>query len=182
MREAKRHARRDFIRLAAVAASGLIAAPAFAMPLLPPKRFVSFHHIDTGESLSVEYFENGQYLPDAASRIAHVLRDYRADEAHPIDPKLLDLLSRLHDSLGAGAPFTVICGYRSPATNAMRRAETKGVAANSLHMEGRAIDLRVPGIRLGAVRKAAIALKAGGVGYYPRSDFVHLDVGPVRHW
>jgi len=182
MSETKRHARRDFFGFAAVAVSGLIAAPAFAAPVVPTKRSLSFHDVNTNESLSVDYFQNGRYLPDAASRIAHVLRDYRADEAHAIDPTLLDLLSRLRDRLAVSAPFTVICGYRSPATNAMRRTETSGVAANSLHMQGRAIDLRVPGVSLAAVHQAAISLKAGGVGYYPHSDFVHLDVGPVRHW
>jgi uncharacterized protein YcbK (DUF882 family) len=184
MTQSTRHARRDFLGFVAAAAAGSIAAPALALagPVFSPQRFLAFHHLDTGESLAIAYFDQGRYLPDAARRIAYELRDFRTGEVHAIDPKLLDLLARLRQTLGVVEPFTVICGYRSPQTNALRREETSGIAANSLHMEGKAIDLRVAGIGLSKLRDAAIALKAGGVGYYPRSNFVHVDVGPVRHW
>jgi uncharacterized protein YcbK (DUF882 family) len=192
MTEKKRHARRDVLGFAAVAATGLIAAanfatPALALPLAPSKRVLAkrtlaFYHLHTGESLDVVYWADGQYLPDATHRIAYLLRDFRTDEVHPIDPRLLDLLTRLRGTLRSAAPYQVIGGYRSPATNAMLRETTEGVAANSLHMVGQAIDLRVPGRALSSVRLAALGMNAGGVGYYPRSDFIHVDVGPVRHW
>lgn len=187
MYETKRHARRDLLGLAAAAAAGLIAAPSFATPALAvprlrPERALAFHHLHTGESLNVVYWADGRYVPEATHRIAYLLRDFRTDEVHPIDPKLLDLLARLRTQLRSRSPYLVIGGYRSPATNAMLRETTEGVAASSLHMAGRAIDLRVPDRSLAAVRRVALGLKAGGVGYYPRSDFVHVDVGPIRRW
>ncbi|HEV8016748.1 MAG TPA: YcbK family protein [Stellaceae bacterium] len=187
MIEKKRHARRDVLGFVAAAATGLIAAanfatPALALPRGPAKRVLAFHHLHTGESLDLVYWADGQYLPDATHRIALLLRDFRNDEIHPIDPKLLDLLARLRGTLRSASPYLVIGGYRSPETNEMLQETTEGVASNSLHMVGQAIDLRVPGRALSAVRRAAIGMKAGGVGYYPHSDFVHVDVGPVRHW
>lgn len=187
MTETKRHARRDVLGLAAAAAAGLIAAPglatpALALPRIPAERALAFHHLHTGESLNVVYWADGRYVPEATHRIAYLLRDFRTDAVHPIDPKLLDLLARLRTQLRSRSPYLVIGGYRSPETNEMLRATTEGVAANSLHMAGRAIDLRVPDRGLAAVRRAALGLKAGGVGYYPRSDFVHVDVGPIRRW
>jgi len=179
MATARRHARRDFL---ALAAAGFLSAPALAFAQAPDRRRLALHHLDTGESLDVVYWADGHYLPDAIHRIAALLRDYRADKVHAIDPKLLDLLAALRDRLHADTPYLVICGYRCPATNVMLRAETTGVAAASLHMAGSAIDLRVPGKALSAVYRAAVAMKAGGVGYYPRSNFVHVDVGPVRRW
>lgn len=187
MTETKRHRRREFIGLAAAAVTGLIAAPNFPTPALalprgPNKRALSFHHTHTGESLDIVYWADGRYLPDATHRINYLLRDFRTDQVHAIDSKLLDLLSRLRGTLRVNAPYLVIGGYRSPETNEMLYETTDGVAANSLHMDGQAIDLRVPGRQLAAVRRAALSLKAGGVGYYPHSDFVHVDIGPVRHW
>lgn len=191
MNETKRHARRDFLGLAA-AATALVAAPglsgtALALPRAPSKntlapRSLAFHHLHTGESLNVVYWADGSYLRDATQRIDYLLRDFRTDEVHPIDPRLFDLLSHLRTTLRTSAPYLVIGGYRSPATNAMLRETTEGVAANSLHMYGQAIDLRVPGRPLAQVQRAALTLRDGGVGYYPRSDFVHVDVGRVRRW
>jgi uncharacterized protein YcbK (DUF882 family) len=111
-----------------------------------------------------------------------VLRDHRTDEVAEMDPRLLDLLFNLQGKLGASTPFHVISGYRSPRSNAMLVAKGGGVAKKSLHMQGKAIDIRLPGRELADLRKAALGLKAGGVGYYPKSDFVHVDVGRVRHW
>ncbi len=178
---ARRHARRDFL---ALAAAGFLSAPAlvFAKARAPVRRRLALHHLHTGESLDVVYWADGRYLRDATQRIAELLRDYRTDEVHAIDPKLLDLLVALRDRLHAGTPYHVISGYRCPETNAMLREETTGVAAASLHMVGSAIDLCVPGKALSAVHRTALAMKAGGVGYYPRSNFVHVDVGPVRRW
>lgn len=188
MEETKRHARRDVLGLAAAAATGVIAAPGFATPALAlprmrlPERALAFHHLHTGESLDVVYWADGRYVPEATHRIAYLLRDFRTDAVHPIDPKLLDLLARLRTQLRSRSPYLVIGGYRSPETNEMLRETTEGVAANSFHMAGRAIDLRMPDRALAAVRRVALGLKAGGVGYYPRSDFVHVDVGPIRRW
>jgi uncharacterized protein YcbK (DUF882 family) len=142
-------------------------------------RFLNLH---TGESLDAVYFEAGRYLPDALAEVDHVLRDHRTGEVHAIEPRLLDLLHRLSRALDTHAPYHVISGYRSPATNAMLHAASPNVAAKSLHMQGWAIDVRVPGRELAELHRAALALRSGGVGYYPASDFVHVDVGRVRTW
>ena len=148
----------------------------------PGARVLAFHNIHTGEFVRATYWAAGRYVREGLTQIDRVLRDYRANLVHPIDRRLLGLLDALHDSLDTGGPFEVISGYRSPATNAMLVATSRGVAARSLHVSGMAIDIRVPGRPLGAVRDAAKALRGGGVGYYPDSDFVHVDVGRVRYW
>ena len=145
-------------------------------------RSLAFDNIHTGEKMTIEYWANGTYVTDALSTINHLLRDYRNNEVHAIEPKLLDLLSLLHRSVGSNVPFQVISGYRSPATNAMLHAESHGVAAKSLHMQGMAIDIRLADRALNVVHSAARSLRLGGVGYYPASDFVHVDVGRVRYW
>ncbi|RLK48790.1 uncharacterized protein YcbK (DUF882 family) [Alkalispirillum mobile] len=145
-------------------------------------RRLAFHNLHTGEKLDVTYWERGDYLPDALGEVNHVLRDHRANEVHPIDPDLLDTLDALQKRLDTKATFEVISGYRSPETNRRLRAQGRNVAVYSLHMEGEAIDIRVPGRGLAQVRDAAQALRKGGVGYYPRSQFVHVDIGDVRSW
>jgi uncharacterized protein YcbK (DUF882 family) len=146
---------------------------------------LSFFHTHTGERLKVAYCCNGQYEPHALQQINRLLRDFRVGEVKPIDPKLLDLLHELGGTLQTDQPFHVISGYRSPLTNTMLRerggAHT-GVASKSLHMVGKAIDIRIPGRKLDHVRGAARSLQLGGVGYYPSSNFVHLDTGRVRCW
>ena len=143
---------------------------------------LAFDCLHTGEKLVIDYWTNGAYVPDALARINHLLRDFRNNEMHVIQPKLLDLLSVLHRTVGSNKPFEVISGYRSPATNAMLHAESHGVAAKSLHMQGMAIDIRLADCGLANLHAAARSLKLGGVGYYPASDFVHVDVGRVRYW
>lgn len=147
-------------------------------------RELSFENIHTGERLKVEYWANGQYLPDALTEVNRLLRDFRTGQIHPIAPDLLDLLAHLRARLDTTEPVNVISGFRSPATNAMLRAEHEhsGVASKSLHMQGMAIDIRIPGRELADLHVAALAAKIGGVGYYPRSEFVHVDVGRVRSW
>jgi uncharacterized protein YcbK (DUF882 family) len=157
-----------------------LARPASATIAAP--RELALVNLHTGEALKAAYWEAGAYLPDALSAIAKVLRDHRTGEVHPIDARLLDLLTRLSGSLDAAKPFQVISGYRSPKTNAKLHAKSSGVATRSLHMDGMAIDVRLPGVELSRLRDAALALKQGGVGYYPESDFVHVDVGRVRRW
>lgn len=175
--------RRSF--LAAGLAGGLVLAAAPARALMPtprPVRRLAMHNLHTGESLQAVYWEHGQYLPDALAAIDHLLRDHRSGEVHPIDPGVLDILHRLQFVLEAPAPFQIISGYRSPKTNAALRAQGRGVAKRSLHMQGRAIDIRVPGRAAETVARAARSLKAGGVGTYSRSNFVHVDTGRVRYW
>jgi uncharacterized protein YcbK (DUF882 family) len=147
-------------------------------------RSLAFDNIHTGERLKVEYWQEGQYLPDALAEVNHILRDFRTGEVHPIAPVLLDLLAALRARLDSSEPVSVISGYRSPLTNAMLRSEHEhsGVATKSLHMQGMAIDIRVPGRSLASLHHAALSLRGGGVGYYPTSDFVHVDVGRVRTW
>jgi uncharacterized protein YcbK (DUF882 family) len=182
--------RRQFFRLGALAALAGVAPNVFAK--LDPKKSPShtkkgerdlrFYHTHTGESLRVVYWENGKYLSESLTEVNHLLRDFRTDEVKPITPALLDLLHRVQKGLGTREPFHVISAYRSPTTNEMLHKNTSGVANHSLHMDGLAIDVRVPGRDLRQLQKAALAQKAGGVGYYPSSQFVHLDVGRVRHW
>jgi uncharacterized protein YcbK (DUF882 family) len=145
-------------------------------------RELSFLNLHTGERLHVEYFHAGKYLPDAMHAVSVVLRDHRTNATHPIDPQLLDLIHVLRGKLRSAAPIDVISGYRCPETNALMHEASAGVAAHSLHMEGRAIDIRLPGTRLSSIRKAALAMRMGGVGYYPHDDFVHVDTGAIRHW
>jgi uncharacterized protein YcbK (DUF882 family) len=151
-----------------------------ASPVTETVRSLAFDNLHTGEKLKLDYWLNGDYVPDALARINHLLRDFRNGEVHAIEPRLLDLLSVLHRTLGSTKPFQVISGYRSPATNAMLCAETSGVNPKSLHMSGMAIDICLTDRALTQVRDAARALNAGGVGFYPR--FVHVDIGPVQWW
>lgn len=164
---------------------GLAAAPVLGCASLvraaAPPRTLSFWHTHTDERLSVTYSEGGTYLPDALRAVQKFLRDFRSGESHPIDAQLLDALHDLQTALGGGT-FEIISGYRSPITNAALADKSKGVARNSLHMQGKAIDVRLTGRDTAQLRDAAITLARGGVGYYPASDFVHLDTGRVRRW
>jgi uncharacterized protein YcbK (DUF882 family) len=145
-------------------------------------RELCFTNVHTGEKFHGEYWQNGRYLPDAFSNIKSVMRDYRTGDRFPIDPRLMDILYVLQHRLENRGAFEVFSGYRSEKTNARLRRISHGVAAHSLHMTGQACDLNLPGTRLSKVRQAAITLKSGGVGYYPTSDFVHVDTGRVRYW
>lgn len=174
--------RRKLLRAGTAALAAGVASPALAKIAPADYRAVSFNNLHTGERLKVDYWVEGRYLPDALAEVNHLLRDYRNGEVHTIDPKLLDLLNRLHRRLGSNAPFEVISGYRSPATNAMLHARSHGVASHSLHMKGMAIDIRLADRALSDLHDTALAMRAGGVGYYPKADFVHVDVGRVRRW
>jgi uncharacterized protein YcbK (DUF882 family) len=167
----------------------IVAAP-FVLTCLPwrpaeaalGERSLALHHVCTGERLEVVYYKDGCYVPVALAGIAHHLRDWRAGKAHPIDHRLLDLMWVLRGQLDPTVPIEVTCGYRTPETNALLLQRHHGVSRHSLHMRGMAVDLRIPSCGLRLLRAAAIELKAGGVGYYPAQNFVHLDTGPVRHW
>jgi uncharacterized protein YcbK (DUF882 family) len=142
-----------------------------------------FFHTHTGERLDIVYRVGDRYIPEALDRLDHFLRDHRTGDVHHYDPLLFDLLNDLTASVGrAGAELNVICGYRTPWSNEFLRTHTAGVALHSLHMEAEAIDIRLPGLKTSALRDAALALHRGGVGYYAKSDFVHVDVGRFRRW
>ena len=177
--------RRDFLRHGLAVASGAVAFgagfPVLAFPEADVRR-LALANLHTGETLRTAYWENGAYLPDAFSAVNHVLRDFRTGEEHDIEPALLDLLVALSGRTGVSAPYEVISGFRSAATNAMLHAESSQVAPKSLHMEGKAIDIRVAGMNLDYLHRAALSLGAGGVGFYPVSGFIHVDVGRVRSW
>lgn len=167
------------------AALCLLPLPAWARYSLEQKdvRTLTFHNTHTGESLhEVAYWERGSYHEAALGEINYILRDHRANAVQPIDPKLLDLVFALQDKIGCQCPIEIISGFRSPDTNAMLSRKGGGVAKRSYHMQGKAIDLRMPVVPLRTLRKAAIDLRRGGVGYYPRSNFLHVDTGPVRSW
>jgi uncharacterized protein YcbK (DUF882 family) len=146
------------------------------------ERALSFYNLHTTESLRTVYWAEGNYIPEALTAINYHLRDYRTGDTHEIDRRLLDVLCELRKKLETSSPLEVISGYRSPVTNAMLHANSSGVAEHSLHIEGMAADIRIAGRNLLLLRRTAISLKAGGVGYYPTSDFVHVDVGRVRTW
>jgi len=167
-----------------LAAPAVMAAAKVQLPASAPvrDRELSFYNTHTGEKLSATFWADGDYLDDGVEEISWILRDHRANLASPIDPKLLDLLYRLQAKIGRQDEFHVISGYRCPATNAMLSKKSSGVAKRSYHMLGQAIDVRLPGFDTAKLHKAAKALKGGGVGYYAKSDFVHLDVGRVRYW
>jgi len=176
--------RRGFLRgLAAGAALAGIAPGALARTVeLPAERSVALHNLHTGESLEATFWSQGAYQPGALDEINHLLRDFRTGDVHPIDTALLEQLYRLQRRVGVERPYEVISGYRSAQTNAMLRQASSGVARHSLHMDGRAIDIRLPGCKLKTLRQTALAMKSGGVGYYPSSDFIHVDTGRVRFW
>ena len=136
----------------------------------------------TGERLEEIYYVKGRYVPDAMQRINNILRDVRSDEAREMDPRLIDILSEAQFMLGHDRPFSIISGYRTPRTNAMLRRRSKGVAKKSYHVRGMAADLRMEGVSVAEIERAGKVLRAGGVGIYTKSNFVHLDSGPVRSW
>jgi uncharacterized protein YcbK (DUF882 family) len=185
----QRWTRRSFLGLGAAAVTAAMLPSAAQARTVVAKRgserVLSFFNTHTGERLSTAYCCGGVYQPEALQRINFILRDFRANAVKPIDPGLLDLLHGLHRTLGTSQPFHIISGYRSPETNAMLRTRgggDSGVASGSLHMIGKAIDIRVPGVQLGDLRAAARSLQLGGVGFYPSSNFVHVDTGRVRFW
>lgn len=156
--------------------------PSYLYSAARPEKSLAIYNPNTGESLRTVYWFRGKYLSGAMRDIDYLLRDYRANEVKTIDPQLLDLLYSMSTLLETDDPFYVISGYRSPSTNAMLRLLNRAVAEHSMHIEGKAVDIRLPGHDVSHIRRAAVTLQAGGVGYYPYSNFVHVDTGPVRYW
>jgi uncharacterized protein YcbK (DUF882 family) len=153
-----------------------------SLAAISKQRELSFHHLHTNEKLTVRYFANNRFLPDALGTINHFLRDFRTGDKHPIDAKLLDILFWVQKTTGSNGVYEVISGYRSPETNNFLRKNSQGVAKQSLHMQGKAVDIRLTDVDTKLLQQAAIKLKAGGVGYYQSSNFVHLDTGRIRTW
>jgi uncharacterized protein YcbK (DUF882 family) len=174
--------RRRFIKLSALAAVAGVVPPLTSARAQSPERRLALYSTHTGESVDVVYRVGADYVAESLAEIDRVLRDHRNNEVLAIDPSLLDLLHELGTRVNAATPFHVVSGYRSPATNRLLAAHSEGVAKHSLHMDGKAIDIRVPGRDLSTLHRAAVALRLGGVGYYSRADFVHVDVGRVRYW
>jgi uncharacterized protein YcbK (DUF882 family) len=176
--------RRHFLQMAGVAAAGAsMVRPAFAAPQpVIQTRTLTLFNLHTGESFTGAYLDKGVFVADAAAQISKVMRDHRTNEVHDIDPHLFDVLNDLNGVLETKAPYQIISGYRSPASNAKLHEASNGVATRSLHMDGKAIDIRVKGVECANLRDAALGLGRGGVGFYPASDFVHVDTGRVRRW
>jgi uncharacterized protein YcbK (DUF882 family) len=178
--------RRRFIRHVAYGAIITLGLPTIAQASkgrIPIHKSLAFEINHTGEKLKLTYFEKGRYIKAALREINFALRDFRTGTIHPIDIALLDLLHDLKLMLGINnRPFNIISGYRSPYTNAILHHEDSGVATNSLHIQGRAVDMRLAGYDSRHIRNAALAMQRGGVGYYHESDFVHLDTGKFRTW
>lgn len=187
--------RRGFLKLGALAGIiGLIPEQAYAAitrktssakpaQAKSPSRALFFYNLNTGEKLDVSYFVKGRYSNAALKDISYLFRDFRTGEIKSIDTDLLDYLHAISGKLETrSTPFHIISGYRSPSTNAMLSKESNNVAKHSYHIQGKAVDIRLPDRGIRSIRKAAIALQKGGVGYYPSDNFVHVDVGDVRYW
>jgi len=168
--------------LPAVAAPPVVSSVARAAPVSHAPRWLKLHNIHTQEKIEAVYFEKGQYVPDAVQALDKVLRDYRTGDVYSMHPELFDTLAALAQKTETKSHFQVISGYRSPRTNAMLHERSGQVAKRSLHMDGKAMDVYLEDVALDRVRAAALDLGRGGVGYYPVSNFVHVDVGPVRRW
>lgn len=187
--------RRQFLKTMGcglTAGAGLLTLPkpALAMvpkpgkkPFIPPRdQRLFLHNIHTDETLDIVFWSRGHYLPGAMKQLDYFLRDFRTGEIKKIDPKLLSSVSKMYEILGTEKPLEVVSGYRSPKTNAWLRRSSGGVSKNSYHMKGMAVDVNLPGFRTSYLRNVAKSLKVGGVGYYPKSYFIHMDTGPVRYW
>ncbi|MDF1584160.1 MAG: DUF882 domain-containing protein [Methyloprofundus sp.] len=177
--------RRSFLRGAmGAAAVGCLPKTIYAgvrRPVVSVKD-LSLYNLHTDEKIALSYFENGEYVTEALRDISYLLRDFRTGGVIAIDPRLIDLLYDLKGTLGTEQPFQIISGYRSPKTNAALRKSGNGVAKKSFHMQGKAVDIRIEGIDSKVIQSAAMSLGRGGVGYYLRSNFVHIDTGSVRSW
>lgn len=175
--------RRKWLALGSAAMGiALLPGQSFASLSTARPRILVLNNLNTGESLKAEFFDGKRYNKEELARLNHLFRDYRANKTKTIDPHLFDQLYRLQILLGTTKPVQLISGYRSLATNNEMREHSRGVAKQSYHTKGQAMDFHIQGIQLSNIRKAALKMRAGGVGYYPRSNFVHIDTGPVRTW
>lgn len=178
--------RRDFFKISFCAATLALLHPRLSWGNVahPPQPApLSLYNTHTGERLNAAYrTSTGNYDPQALSEFDRLLRCHYSNEIHPIDPRTLDYLALLDQQLGGGHDIHIISAYRSPSYNTLLQSKGRGVATRSLHLQGRALDVRIPAIQLDRLKETALLLARGGVGYYPRPDFVHIDSGPVRRW
>ncbi len=166
-----------------IAASGARGQESGASSTASVEHTLQLYNTHTNEKIDIVYRRGDQYIQSALAKLDYFLRDHNTNEVRHFDPRLYDILSDLTASVGhPGGEIDIVCGYRTTSTNAALRAHTNGVAKNSLHIQAEAIDLRMPGVNTLKLRKAALALARGGVGYYPHSDFIHVDTGRVRQW
>ncbi len=176
--------RRAFLKSSLLAVAPTLSIPALAKTAqaAPGERTLRLYNTHTGEKLNTVFWAEGGFIPDAMKDINKVLRDHRTNKVAQMDPELLLLLTQLNDKLENSKELHIISGYRSPESNAKLHAHSNGVAKRSLHMDAKAIDIRLHDVALSDLRQAALGMKAGGVGYYKKSDFVHVDTGRVRQW
>lgn len=180
------YTRRNMLKTGAAFAASLVLPSIAQASVNPvsrsPYRSIFLVNPHTGDKLKTTYWEKGVYYPEPMKDIAYMLRDHRSEDMSPIDPRLIDMLYMLQAKLNTHSPFEVVCGYRTPRSNAFIYKRERGVARNSYHMYGRAIDIRMKERSPGLIQRAAWSLQQGGVGYYPKAGFVHLDTGGVRRW
>lgn len=178
--------RRDLLKMGLLGILGAVTPVATASNALAARNrgewYVSLHSAHTNEEFSGVYRVGDHYIPEAFERLNYVLRDHRTQEVFPMDPRVVDIVSLVQAKTGQNAPMEILSGYRSPRTNAALRKASTGVAKNSYHMYGQAIDIRMYGYSTRKIRTIARSLRAGGVGYYPKSNFVHVDTGDIRSW
>lgn len=173
--------------LGAFAATALVAAPTYTNAFGVLKgagdiRRIRMYSGRTGETVDTIYWIEGEYIPEVVKEINYFMRDWRSNDTTKMDMRTIDIMAAAHRLMDVSEPYMLLSGYRCPKTNAMLRSKSKGVAKNSLHMKGQAADLRLQSRSVGQMAKAAAACSAGGVGKYSRSNFVHMDCGPVRSW
>ena len=162
--------------------SVLLLGPVSSLQPAEDKRQLSFYHTHTSEELSVAYYANGEYIAEALNKLNHFLRDFRTGDETVMDPGMFDILFEIQQASGSTGVYHVISAYRSPTTNEMLRSKSGSVARNSQHLLGKAIDVRLTDLDTAKLRDVALELNRGGVGYYRKSDFVHVDTGRVRRW
>ena len=176
--------RREFLGLSITAAvASLVPSEIYAASeKIQTAKKICLHNVYTSETIEPVFWRDGEYLPEALSDINHIFRDIRTGKERTINKELINLLYDLQQEVKIEEPFHIVSGYRTPRSNALLRKTTKGVAKNSFHMYGKAADIRLPDYNLSTLRRKAMNLRVGGVGYYPRSSFIHVDVGAVRYW
>lgn len=176
--------RRSFLNVSSMAAAGALLLPSSksVANVLSSERTLSFHNVHTDEELTIRCCPERDYDRETRLRFSSLLRDHHADEVREMDPGLIDIFFALSAFTGSTGTFKILSGYRSPETNSWLRRFSHGVAEHSMHIEGKAVDIRMDDLSISEIRQAGMALAMGGVGYYPRSDFVHLDTGRIRHW
>ena len=177
--------RRKFIRMGLITAAAAVIpcnAMVSAHEYVWDERELHVYNLYTYEDLKITYWRDGQYIPEALAEINHIFRDIRTGKVKAINKELLDLLFKIRKNINIDKPFQIVSGYRTPNSNEILRTKQKNVAKNSLHMYGKAVDIRIPGVKLKTLRNEAKNLELGGVGYYPKTHFVHVDVGEIRYW